>query len=139
MLGLRTILATLALASCGKGDVVSEPAPIDAMAVKDGIAVKAVAAYAPLVGSWTGSVQLKSVGFATGMVSIDASGNGTFFASAAGASRSGTIEILSLANGQVRARALGQERSVAIVVGTDKLTLDVPGVGEVVLTRSQPD
>ena len=130
MLGLRTTLAVLTLASCGKGEVVIEAAPIDAMPVK------AVEAYRALTGTWSGSMNIKSLGVVTGLVSVDPSGNGTFFVSASGTSRSGTIEILDFANGQVRARALGQERSVPITVGENELRLQIVGVGELVLSRS---
>jgi hypothetical protein len=131
MLGLRITLTILALASCGKGEVAFEAVPIDAMPVK------AVEAYRPLTGTWSGSMNIKALGIVTGLVSIDPSGNGTFFVSATGASRSGSIEILEFANGQVRARALGQERSVAItVVGENELRLQIVGVGELVLSRS---
>ncbi len=73
MLGLRTTLAVLTLASCGKGEVVIEAVPIDAMPVK------AVEAYRALTGTWSGSMNIKSLGVVTGLVSVDPSGNGTFF------------------------------------------------------------
>ncbi len=123
------LLSSLALASCGRGDVVSERPPIDARPVR------ANPELAPLVGSYSGSVQIPDVGVATGVLRIDPSGKGTFFVSVSGVSRSGELEILSLRAGRVRGRALGQTRELAIQIEPDRLRLDVPGIGEVVLNR----
>ncbi len=130
MLGLRIPLATFALASCGRGDVVSERAqPIDARPVV------AIEAYGPLVGTWSGALRIESYGLVSGVVSIDASGNGTFFVSGFGTSKSGSLRILSFGDGLVRARALGNERTVPIAVEENRLRLQIAGLGELVLTR----
>ena len=134
MPGLRILLAIVALASCGM-DVVSGADPIDAMSVP----VRHVAAYRPLVGTWSGTMHLESLGLVSGVVSIGASGSGTFFVAVAGASESGTVEILEFADGQVRARALGRERSVPIIVGENQLALQISGVGELLLKRSNEE
>jgi len=131
MLGLRIALMSLALASCGKGEVVSEPLATDAMPIV------AIDAYAPLVGTWSASMQIDSVGLVTGVATIDASGRGTFFVSAGGASKSGSFAILALANGRVRVRALGVEHSAPITIEENQLRLQITGVGEVVGTRSK--
>ncbi len=128
---LSILLSSFALAACGRGDVVSERPAIDARPVH------AVAAYAPLVGHWSGSASVPGVGLATGVVTVDASGAGPFFVSLSGVSRSGRLQILRLQDGLVRGRALGMEREVPIRIEANRLRLRVPAVGEVVLVRER--
>ncbi len=128
MLGI--CLSVFALVACGRGDVVSERPAIDATPIR------VVLAFAELVGTWSGNAKIPSLGLASGVVTIDASGGGSFFVSVAGASKSGLLELLDYSDGTVRGRALGAERQFAIQVGATRLQVQVPGVGEVILRRS---
>ncbi|MCP4444026.1 MAG: hypothetical protein GY811_01610 [Myxococcales bacterium] len=124
--GLGRTLSLVALVSCDKGPVDSGRPAIDA---------RAVAAYLPLVGTWSGSLQVDSVGMATGVVTVGPSGGGTFFVTVAGVQETGQLQIVALSEFSVWVRAMGQERGVPIAIEEDLLRVSVAGVGEVVLLR----
>lgn len=132
---IRICLSLFALVACGRGDVVSDRAVIDATPVR------AVPAFATLVGTWNGSAQIPSSGLATvvatGVVTIDASGAGSFFVSVAGVSKSGQLEILGFNGSTIRGRALGIERHFSVQVEAARMQLQVPEIGTVVLLRSR--
>ena len=126
MVGVRTTLILVALTACSKGNAVSESPRIDASPVLE---------YGPLVGSWTGARYVSSVGAVSGLVSIDARGQGNFVATVAGVSHSDTLQIEALTKTHVQGSAMGQTRRFPIEVAADRLRLEVAGIGEVVLTR----
>ena len=93
-------------------------------------------AFAALAGTWTGTLLIENAGPASGVVSIDASGLGNYFVTLAGAKQSGLLQLLSFTGTTLRARAVGQERSLPASLVGDTLRLEVPELGEVVLRRS---
>lgn len=133
MLGLRKALILLALVSCSKGhapdrgDTPSKPPAIDA---------GAVAMFGPLVGTWSGAVYLSSSGTVTGVITVDSLGRGTFLVNISGYHESGVFKLESLDATHVTASAMGQTRTLPIVIEPKRLRLQTAEVGEIILNRS---
>lgn len=77
------------------------------------------------------------MGTASGVVSIDPSGRGQFLVTSSTLRRSGPLQIVSLTDTHIRARAAGYERTLPVALKDNHMRLDVPQLGEIVLTRAQ--
>jgi hypothetical protein len=101
------------------------------------VEVNPATGVAALSGRWTGNADIKGYGVANAIVTLDAKGNGRYSGSLSGLPKSGSLRV-SYWDGQwLQAETGGYRERVRASLRADKLHLELPYVGSVVLYRSR--
>ena len=90
---------------------------------------------ADLAGMWTGSAIVPSYGVVLATVRLNKKGKGSYSAKISGFTKTGSVQVVSWNGKSIRARGGGMVRSVPAKLSGNKLTLQLPLVGKVIVYR----
>ncbi len=90
---------------------------------------------ADLAGMWTGSAVVPSYGTVIATVRLDKKGKGSYSAKISGFTKTGSMQVISWNGKSIRASGDGMVRSVPAKLSGNKLTLQLPLVGKVIVYR----
>lgn len=90
---------------------------------------------ADLAGMWTGSAVVPSYGVVLATVRLNKKGKGSYSAKISGFTKTGSVQVISWNGKSIRARGGGIARSVPAKLSGNKLTLQLPLVGKVIVYR----
>ncbi|MBL4637682.1 MAG: hypothetical protein JKY56_27755 [Kofleriaceae bacterium] len=88
-----------------------------------------------LAGMWTGSAIVPSYGVVLATVRLNKKGKGSYSAKISGFTKTGSVQVVSWNGKSIRARGGGMVRSVPAKLSGNKLTLQLPLVGKVIVYR----
>jgi len=90
---------------------------------------------ADLAGMWTGSAVVPSYGTVIATVRLNKKGKGSYSAKISGFTKTGSVQVISWNGKSIRARGGGMVQSVPATLSGNKLTLQLPLVGKVIVYR----